>query len=269
MEQGFITEPLQKHLKLLLCGFPGSGKSYSACRIAQILGKKFCVINTEKRRGLLYQKEFGYSVYNILPPYSPEKYVQAIDACVKAGFELVVIDSLSHEWMGKGGASHIVSNSGAKDTMKAWHDFKTGRHQDLIEKIMEAPIDVIATARSNFEYDEVEVNGKMRRVKSGTGIQQEKSTEFEFDFVFEFGADYSFRCTKSSTGSLKVFEPGYDYFIDEPTVKRLYDWVSDTPQEEKSTGFFVKGSLDKPVEVVPITEKTVIKKQWLKNLKKW
>lgn len=239
MQEGFLTElDFEKKLKVLMAGFPGSGKSYSALLLAKYLKfpmDEIVIINTEKRRGLLYRKEFGLKTsqfYNILAPYTPEKYINAIDTCVTAGYKLIIIDSLSHEWTGKGGAMMIVGNMTGKDGMKNWTEYKTTRHATLIEKIMETDVHIIATARSNFDYEEQEDSkGKKRRVKVGTGIVQDKHTEFEFDFTFEFNPDHTFKVTKTSTGGIHIFDPGYDYTIDEHTAKLIQEWLDDQNSE--------------------------------------
>jgi len=229
MEEGLLIGYVPtKRLKILLTGFPGSGKSYSALKLASLLGlKKILVENTEKRRGFLYKKEFNYDVYNIKPPYTPEKFVRATKEAIELGYDVVIPDSLSHEWTGKGGVTTIVKNMQGKDGMMNWHDVKSGRHSDLLEFLMDADCHVIATARSNFEYEEVEVNGKKRREKTGTGIVQEKHTEFEFDFVFQFNADHTFKVEKESTGGMKLFEPGYDYEVNQDLANKLLTWLND------------------------------------------
>lgn len=92
-------------LRLALAGPSGAGKTYSALLIASgiVPLEKVAVIDTESGSADLYADLGGYSTVTISPPYSPKKYIEAIHAAEEAGFELVIIDSLSHAWSGEGG----------------------------------------------------------------------------------------------------------------------------------------------------------------------
>ena len=100
------AERKQVKLKIGLSGVAGSGKTYSALLIAHgICGdwSKIAVIDTENGSGELYSNLGGYSVCPLAAPFTPAKYVEAIHAAEAAGFNVLVIDSLSHAWIGDGG----------------------------------------------------------------------------------------------------------------------------------------------------------------------
>ena len=92
-------------LRLAIAGPSGAGKTYSALLIASgiVPLEKVAVIDTESGSADLYEDLGGYSTVTINPPYSPQKYIEAIRAAEAAGFELIIIDSLSHAWSGEGG----------------------------------------------------------------------------------------------------------------------------------------------------------------------
>src|SRR5947209_2788964 len=95
----------QTKIRIGLSGPSGSGKTYSALLLASGMApwEKIAVIDTENGSADLYSHLGGYSVITLTAPFSPERYIEAIEECQKAGMEVIVIDSVTHEWEGKGG----------------------------------------------------------------------------------------------------------------------------------------------------------------------
>ncbi len=107
------AERKQAKIKMGLMGPAGSGKTYSALLIAYGMTKdwsRIAVIDTENHSAELYSHLGQYNVVNIGSPYSPEKYIAAINLCEQSGMEVIVIDSISHEWEGSGGILDVHSN---------------------------------------------------------------------------------------------------------------------------------------------------------------
>ena len=97
-------------IKMALQGPSGSGKTYSSLLIAYGLCKdwsKIVVVDTENQSSHLYAHLGSYQVLSLEPPFSPERYVKAIATSVEAGSEIIIIDSISHEWEGAGGILNI------------------------------------------------------------------------------------------------------------------------------------------------------------------
>ena len=88
--------------KVLLGGASGSGKSYSALRLATGLanktGSRIAAIDTEAGRIRYYANEFDFDDMQLTEPYTPQKYIDAIDEAIKGGYQILIIDSISHEW---------------------------------------------------------------------------------------------------------------------------------------------------------------------------
>ena len=150
-----------------LQGPSGSGKTYYALLLVYGLTgnwKKVVVIDSENHSAHLYSHLGGYFVLGIGQPYTPEKYVQAIDLCVNSGMEAVIIDSISHEWDGVGG---ILDIHGAMtgNSFTNWSKI-TPRHNAFIQKILQSPVHILATIRSRQDYVLSEKNGKMVPEKS-------------------------------------------------------------------------------------------------------
>src|SRR4051812_9733483 len=108
-----ISKRKQAKIKLALQGPSGSGKTMGALNIAYGLTgnwNKIAVIDTENYSASLYAHLGNYSVINIDSPYSPEKYIDAIKLCENAGMEVIILDSISHEWEGPGGILEVHGN---------------------------------------------------------------------------------------------------------------------------------------------------------------
>lgn len=95
----------QIRLLLGISGASGSGKTFSAMKLAKGLAgdKRFAVVDTENGRASMYADYFQFDVVELSAPFTPERYLSAITAAEKAGYPVVVVDSMSHEWSGDGG----------------------------------------------------------------------------------------------------------------------------------------------------------------------
>jgi hypothetical protein len=95
--------------RLALVGPTGSGKTYTALEIALGLAAldEIAVIDTEHKSSEKYAPIFGEFAVIHLDQYDPRTYVEAIELLVRSGYKVIIIDSLTHAWAGKGGALEI------------------------------------------------------------------------------------------------------------------------------------------------------------------
>jgi KaiC/GvpD/RAD55 family RecA-like ATPase len=112
-------------MRLAIAGPSGSGKTYSALLIARgLVGPegRIAVIDTERGSASLYADLTPFDVAELAPPFTPERYVEAIRAAEKAGYDAIVIDSLSHAWAGPGGILDLHDAAAAKEknAFAAW-----------------------------------------------------------------------------------------------------------------------------------------------------
>ncbi len=207
----------QSKLRLSLIGPSGSGKTYSALAIATHLAKPIAVIDTERGSASKYADLFDFQVLE-LETFGPQMYIDAIAAAVKAGFGTVVIDSLSHAWMGKGGALELVDNaakrSQSKNSFQAWRDV-TPLHNALVDAIITARVHIIATMRAKTEYvmEKDERTGKTAPKKIGIQPVQRDGLEYEFDVVADLNLENEMIIGKTRLPALKdkIFtRPGKD-----------------------------------------------------------
>lgn len=191
-------------LRLALMGTSGSGKTYTALSVAQVLGK-VAVIDTEHGSASKYASIFAFDVLE-LNSYHPQKYIEAIQAAAAAGYDVVIIDSLSHAWSGTGGALELVDQaakrSQSKNSYMAWGEV-TPIQNKLIEAMIGTPIHVIATLRSKTEYVlDKDDRGKSTPRKVGMAPVQRDGMEYEFDVVGELDMSNTLIITKSRVPEL-------------------------------------------------------------------
>jgi len=188
----------QLHLRMALAGPPGSGKTYSALNVAKWLPGPIAVIDTESRSASKYADLFEFDVLE-LDHHAPQAYVAAIHAAATAGYKTLIIDSLSHAWMGNDGALEQVDRiaANAKNSFQAWGQV-TPAHNEMLRAILAAPMHVIATMRSKMAYV-VEPNERGQQVPRKVGLQpvQRDGVEFEFDVVGDLNQDNILCVTKS------------------------------------------------------------------------
>lgn len=203
-------------LRLALSGPSGSGKTYTALIFATALAKKrVAVIDTERGAASKYADRFDFDV-NELERHSPYDYCKAIDEAVGDGvYDVLVIDSLSHEWMGRGGALEMVdqaaSDSRSGNSFGAWRTV-TPKHNKLVDALTSAPMHVIATMRSKTEWViEKDEKGKSTPRKVGTAAVQRDGMEYEFDVTGEMTVENVLYVTKSRCPDLsgaRIEQPG-------------------------------------------------------------
>ena len=223
-------------LRLGLVGPAGSGKTYTALRIARGLGGRVAVIDTERGSASLYAGERGLDFDVIeLDTYGVERFIEGIKAAAEGGYATLVIDSLSHAWAGKGGILEFVDNAGKRNqgggNFGAWRD-ATPRHNSLVDAILGAPLHIICTLRSKVEYVVENVGGRNQVRKVGMQPVQRDGLEYEFTVVGDVTQDHDLVVTKTRAAFLKdavIREAGEDL------GKQLAEWLaagadSATPQ---------------------------------------
>jgi hypothetical protein len=213
-------------LRLLIEGASGSGKTYSALTLATGLGGKIAVIDTEKGSASLYAGEFDFDSADLLPPYTPESYIRAIKTAESAGYNVIIIDSITHEWSGEGGCLDIVNALGGQ--FSEWKKV-TPRHNKFIEAILQCKCHVIATARTKSDYV-VELNekGKNSPKKVGLKTEQRDGLEYEFTTVLRLNQNNCFEATKDRT---KLFQ-GQEGVITENHARNLIAFLNDGDSQE-------------------------------------
>jgi len=189
-------------LRAAICGPAGAGKTYSALLLAQGLGKKIAMIDTERGSGELYSTLCDYDIAQIGAPYTPQKYIALLKEASKE-YDVVIIDSLSHAWSGEGGVLDMHTDATAaqrtKNSYTAWRDV-TPQHNALVEAILTAPCHVICCMRSKMAYEQAEgSSGKKSVTKLGMAPIQREGMEYEFTLVLDVNQEHYAVSSKDRT----------------------------------------------------------------------
>lgn len=220
-------------LRLALIGPSGSGKTYTGLTIGCALGQRVAVIDTERGSASKYADLFSFDTLE-LTEFQPRRYVEAIRAAAEAGFDVLVIDSLSHAWSGKGGALEMVdtvaARSNSKNTFAAWREV-TPQHNEMVDAIIQAPMHIIATMRVKTEYvmEKDERTGKTAPRKVGLAPVQRDHMEYEFDVVGDLDIENTLVITKTRCPALAgqvIRKP------DQRLAQTLAAWLVGKPQEQ-------------------------------------
>lgn len=233
----------QMPLKMVIYGAAGSGKTYTALRLAHLLGSKVFLIDTQYGSAGLYAGEivdgkpwdFQHTVLNT---YTVEWYIEAIHAAERLGANVIVIDSLSNAWDDAGGILEMVERESnqrtadgrMKGTFSAWN--KGGElYKKLIRAMLASPCHLIATLRTKVDYVmETDENGRTHVRKQGTKPIQREGVDYEFDLGFSMDANNVATVTKTHSSlfpmGMTIPKPGPE------TAVRIREWLeAGTPDE--------------------------------------
>lgn len=254
------AERKRAKIKLGLFGPAGAGKTYSALKIAHGLcgdWQKIAIICTEKTSndGQAADLYCHLGDYNVLPldaPYRPERYIDAIKACEQAGMEVIVIDSISHEWEGPGG---LLEESRKMDgnSFTNW-DSLGRRHRKLIDTVLLSNSHIISCGRTKTEYVlEENEKGKMVPRKVGTKVITREGFDYEVTLAFDLDQSHYAHCTKDRTD---LFANGEPFVPSEETGRLILGWCESgaPPTEEEIRAQRVE-------ELRQLIRKTITEKQ--------
>ena len=216
----------QVKLRLGLSGASGFGKTYSALLLAFGITNdwsKIAIIDTENSSANLYAHLGNYNVLSLNEPYSPERYIEALRSAENASMEVIIIDSITHEWQGKGGCLNIHEQLGGR--FQDWAKI-TPRHQAFLDAILKSKCHVITTARRKVDYSiDTTQNGRTKVVKHGTKEITREGFEYELTVNFELINDnHLVKASKDRTG---LFMDKPEFVINAATGKKLIKWCNE------------------------------------------
>ena len=226
------AERKKVHMRLNLSAPSGAGKTYSSLLLAYgLVGDwdKVAVIDTENGSASLYSHLGGFNVIDLQPPYSPERFIQAIDACVEAGMECIIIDSSSHEWSGSGGCLEINEKlAQAKykgNTWSAWNE-TTPRHDAFVNKVLQCKAHIITCTRSKTES--VMEGTKVKKI----GMKDIQRDGWEYELTVSLSIDRETHMVIASKDRTRLFANTDPFVITAETGKKIKEWCEQGKEAE-------------------------------------
>jgi hypothetical protein len=223
-------------IRLGLSAVSGGGKTYSAILIAKgLVGdlSKVAIIDTENGSADLYAHLGDFNVLPLTAPFTPERYIEAIKSCEKAGMEVIIVDSISHEWDGKGGCLEIVESLGGK--YQDWAKV-TPRHQAFIDAIIHSPSHIITTVRRKQDYEMIKEGNKIRIEKAGLKEITREGFEYELTINLELDTRHNATASKDRT---QLFMNKTAFVPSEKTGELIANWC-----EQGEESFNIKPGSD-------------------------
>jgi len=219
------AERHQVKLRVGLSGPSGFGKTYSALLLAYGISndwEKVVIIDTENNSASLYSHLGDFNVITLQEPFSPERYIEAIKLCESSNIEVIIIDSISHEWQGKGGCLEIHEQLGGR--FNDWARV-TPRHNSFIDAIIQSTCHIVTTSRRKVDYSlDQDSNGKTKVMKLGTKEITREGFEYELTLNLELLNDkHLVSASKDRTG---LFMNKPEFVVNSATGKRLINWCN-------------------------------------------
>lgn len=222
----------QCKLRLGLMGIAGSGKTYSALRIATGIGGKIAFVDTERKSASKYADRFDFDVCDLEFP-SIENMVATIKEAEDAGYDILIIDSLTHAWQKLlEEIERLTTSRFDGNSFRAW-GVGTPIQRKFIDVILKSKMHIITTMRAKTEYVMTQnEKGKMAPSRVGMGAEQGKDIEYEFDLLLLLDNNHTAKVIKDRSGK---YQDNFIELIDEQLGKDLADWLSDGDEEPAET----------------------------------
>ena len=239
----------QVKLRIGLSGPSGFGKTYSALLLAYGMTndwKKIALIDTENNSASLYSHLGDFNVLSLEEPFSPERYIKAIKLCEEADMEIIIIDSISHEWQSKGGCLDIHEQLGGR--FQDWAKV-TPRHNAFIDAIILSKCHVITTSRRKVDYSiDKGSDGKTKVSKLGMKEITREGFEYELTVNFEFLNDnHLVSASKDRTG---LFAGKPEFIVNSSTGKKLMEWSNDGISIEEITNEINSSTTEESLKLI-------------------
>lgn len=254
--------------RVALIGPSGSGKSYKGLLLGEALkgDKRLAAIDTERGSLNRYASDFDFDCL-ALESFSPETYIEAMEAAASSGqYGALLVDSLSHAWIGKDGAleqvDKIAKRSGSGNSFMAWREV-TPMHNRLVDTLLRMPIHLIVTVRSKTEYI-MEENDRGKKVPKKVGMApiQRDGLEYEFDIVGDLNLENEFIVSKTRATFLRG--QIIPMTQTEKLGKSILAWCSEGGEPQLS-----QEPVKKEEPLIPVPPNDVVTQPQLDGLVKW
>lgn len=231
----------QARLRLAIVAVSGGGKTMGSLRVAKGLVEglidmgvlegglegKIAMIDSERKSASLYADVVPFDTLELEPPYSVDRYQQAVDAAERGGYVVCIIDQISHAWAGPGGQLEYVDalKAQSRNAMSPWAKV-TPMQQEFYDRILRTPMHVIATMRAKSEWviDEIMVDGRVKKVPRKIGLSPVQREGIEYEFTSCLDVDLEAHMATASKDRTRLFM-GRQTMLDEVCGRKLAEWL--------------------------------------------
>ena len=221
----------QAKARIAFSGPSGAGKTYWALQMATALvadnGGKIAVIDTERSSASLYADKFEFDTLSMSPPYHPDRLVEVLRVAKDEGYSVIIIDSLTHFWNGKGGVLEIVEDAKGRvggNQFQAWA-VGTPIYQAMLDALLAFDGHIIVTMRAKTEYAmEKNERGKTEIRKVGMAPIMRDGIEYEFTLTFD--VDIEHRATVAKTRCVALADRAFKPADANEAFGTFINWLS-------------------------------------------
>lgn len=213
-------------IKMAISAPTGYGKTYGALLIAYGLTgnwSKIAVIDSENQSASLYSDLGKYYTIKMEPPYTVDKFAQAVKACTDAGIECIIVDSTYHYWHGKGGLLEYNQNLGGR--YQDWA--KTNPlYNKWLDTILQTPVHFICTSRKKQAYEMTkDSSGKVTVEKKG--MEDQIRDGFDYEMTIAFNINNAKHMTEVGKDRTRLFTDQPEFVITAETGKMIRKWCDE------------------------------------------
>lgn len=234
----------RRPIKISLEGLSGSGKTFTALRLAFAMrragiGKRIVVGDSENESAGLYDgisidgEKWEYEVCPIPPAkQNPAGYAELYEFLVSQGFDIVIVDSMTHAWKGALARVDEVAARNKGDKFGAGWRTVTPEQEQMFRVMTDTRAHLITTTRVKGEYERVEGgNGRDKIKKVGMKADQRDGAEYEYDCVVRLDPEEHAAHVEKVRGCTAMDArvgkaPGPEFW------KPLFDWWLSAPELE-------------------------------------
>ncbi len=247
------AERVKSKLRLAISGPSGSGKTMGSLKLAKGIGGKVCLIDTERGSGDLYADLYDYDIISLEPPFKPDILIEAIRTAEEAGYDVIIVDSLSHFWADEGGLLDQADKMQAagKNRFTLWADI-TPQHRRLVNALLNSPKHIVATMRAKQEYAmETDDKGKASVKKLGLAPVQREGMEYEFTVFFDVDQNHNAKASKDRTAMFN----NEVFLIDESIGQRISKWLNTGKTDIRGLKREIVSIIKDRLELAPPTDR--------------
>lgn len=188
------AKKVRQYAKVCFWGVEKSGKTHAALDLATNLAGengKIGVISSERGSSALLAWKFPHDLIDLTVdegnnpmhnPYTPKRYEEALQTFVKAGYQVIIVDSLSHVWEGEGGVLEFVDSKGSNSYTSGWKE-GTPLYNKFLNALLAVPCHLIVTLRAKDGYVQ-EMNEKGKVAPKNVGLKPIIRERFGFEMQF-------------------------------------------------------------------------------------